>query len=61
LNLSQAVWAAPLANLKDRRHRKESSLAPLAPRAVEIVPQMQKGQVSRLVFPGLALVCSSGV
>jgi hypothetical protein len=43
LNLDQTVWAAALANLKDRQHRKQNSLAPLAPRAVEIVPQMQKG------------------
>ena len=51
-DLEQAIWTVPLANLKDRKHRKESFRVPLPPRAVEIVRQMQEGRVSRFVLPG---------
>ena len=50
----QAVWTVPLANLKDRKHRKGGFRVPLVARAVEIVRHMQEGQVSRFVFPGQA-------
>jgi integrase len=53
-DLEQAVWTVPLANLKDRKHRKEGFRVPLATRAVEIVREMQEGRVSRFVFPGQA-------
>ena len=53
-DLGQAVWTVPLVNLKDRKYRKECFRLPLSPRAVEIVTEMQKGRVSRLVFPGRA-------
>jgi integrase len=48
------LWTVPLANLKDRKHRKEGFRVPLVARAVEIVRQMQAGRVSRFVFPGQA-------
>jgi integrase len=51
-DLDQALWTVPLANLKDRKHRKEGFRVPLIERAVAIVRQMQKGRVSRFVFPG---------
>jgi integrase len=51
-DLDQALWTVPLANLKDRKHRKEGFRAPLVARAVEIVEQMHQGRVSRFVFPG---------
>jgi integrase len=51
-DLDKALWNVPLANLKDRDHRKESFEVPLPPRAVEIVKEMQKGRVSVYVFPG---------
>jgi integrase len=51
-DLDQALWTVPLANLKDRKQRKEGFRVPLVPRAVETVRQMQGGQVSRFVFPG---------
>ena len=54
LDLDQALWTVPLANLKDRKQRKEGFRVPLVARAVEIVRQMQGGQVSRFVFPGQA-------
>jgi integrase len=53
-DLDQALWTVPLTNLKDRKHRKGGFRVPLVARAVEIVRQMQKGRVSRFVFPGLA-------
>jgi len=54
IDIEQAVWTVPLANLKDRKHRQEGFRVPLIERAVEIVRQMQEGRVSRFVFPGQA-------
>jgi integrase len=54
LDLDQAVWTVPLANLKDRAYRKEGFRVPLGPRAIEIVRQMQDGRISQFVFPGQA-------
>jgi integrase len=51
-DLDQAVWTVPLANLKDRSHRKEGFRVPLVSRAAEIVRQMQDVRISRFVFPG---------
>jgi integrase len=53
-DLDQALWTVPLANLKDRKQRKEGFRAPLAERAVEIVRHMQGGRVSQFIFPGQA-------
>jgi integrase len=53
-DLDEALWTVPLANLKDRKHRKEGFRAPLVERAVEIVRQVQEGRVSRFIFPGQA-------
>jgi len=53
-DLDQALWTVPLANLKDRNHRKEGFRVPLVARAVEIVRQMDEGRISRFVFPGQA-------
>ena len=43
----------PLASLKDREHRTEPFRVPLAPRAVEIVREMERARLSRFVFPGM--------
>jgi integrase len=51
-DLDKALWNVPLVNLKDREHRKQSFEVPLAPRAVEIVREMEKARVSVHVFPG---------
>lgn len=51
-DLDKVLWNVPLANLKDREHRKESFEVPLSPRAVEVVKEMQKARVSAYVFPG---------
>jgi integrase len=51
-DLDQALWTVPLANLKDRKHRKEGFRVPLVARAVEIVRHMQEWRASRFVFPG---------
>src|SRR5208337_4206254 len=51
-DLDQAVWTVPLANLKDRKHRKEGFRVPLVAGAVEIIRHMQEGRTSRFVFPG---------
>jgi integrase len=53
-DLDQAVWTVPLANLKDRNHRKEGFRVPLVAGAVEIVEHMQVARGSRFVFPGQA-------
>jgi integrase len=54
LHLDQAIWSVPLANLKDRKYRKESFRVPLSARAVEIVREMERIRVSDYVFPGQA-------
>jgi integrase len=54
-DLDQAVWTVALANLKDRKHRKEGFRVPLVARAVEIIQHMHEGRISRFVFPGRAL------
>jgi integrase len=51
-DLDRALWDVPLLNLKDREHRKQSFQVPLAPRAVEIVREMEKARISVYVFPG---------
>jgi integrase len=53
-DLDQALWTVPLANLKDRKHRKEGFRVPLVARAVEIVGQMHQARVSCFVFSGHA-------
>jgi integrase len=53
-DLDQALWTVPLANLKDRKHRKEGFRVPLVARGVETVRQMQAGRVSPFVFQGQA-------
>ena len=50
----ESLWTVPLANLKDRKHRKEGFRVPLVARAVEIVRHMREGRPSRFVFPGQA-------
>ena len=52
-DLDAALWTVPLASLKDREHRTEPFRAPLSPRAVEIVREMEKVRLSRFVFPGM--------
>ena len=51
-DLDKAIWNVPLADLKDREHRKEPFEIPLAIRAVEILREMEKTRVSAFVFPG---------
>ena len=51
-DLDKALWNVPLVNLKDREHRKQSFEVPLAPRAVEIVREMEKARISVYVFQG---------
>jgi integrase len=53
-DLDQVLWTVPLANLKDRKHRKEGFRVPLVERAAEIIRHMQEGRVSRFVFAGQA-------
>jgi integrase len=54
VDLEQTLWSVPLANLKDRRYRKEAFRVPLSARAVEIVREMDRIRVSDYVFPGQA-------
>jgi integrase len=51
-NLEAAIWAVPVINLKDKRHRKEAFRVPLSARALDILREMQVARVSDHVFPG---------
>jgi integrase len=51
-DFDQGIWTIPLANLKDRAHRKDGFRVPLSSRAIEIVREMHTGRTSRFVFPG---------
>ena len=53
-DLNEALWTVPLANLKDRKYRREGFRVPLPPRAVEIVREMEPIRTSEYVFPGQA-------
>jgi integrase len=54
LDLDQAIWLVPLANLKDRKYRKEAFRVPLSARALEILREMEHIRDSDYVFPGQA-------
>jgi integrase len=51
-DLNQSLWTVPVANLKDRKYRREGFRVPLPPRAVEIVREMESIKTSECVFPG---------
>ena len=51
IDFEQALWTAPIANLKDRRHRKEGLRIPLSDRVLEILREMKEAQSSAYVFP----------
>jgi integrase len=53
-DLDQGIWSVPLANLKDRRFRKDGFRVPLSTRAIEIAREMERIKVSDYVFPGQA-------
>jgi integrase len=53
-DLNQSLWTVPVANLKDRKYRREGFRVPLAPRTVEIVRDMESIRTSEYVFPGQA-------
>lgn len=50
-DLEAGVWSVPVANLKDKKHRKESFRVPLSPRAIQIVRELEAARVSKYVFP----------
>lgn len=50
-DLDAAVWSVPVANLKDKKSRKEPFRVPLSPHAVELLREMEKARTSKLVFP----------
>ncbi len=51
-DLDAAVWKVPLANLKDKKHRKEAFRVPLSARALDILRELQPAKISWWVFPG---------
>jgi integrase len=51
IDLDAAIWTVPIANLKDKRTRKESFRVPLSDRVIAILKDLQKGSVSDFVFP----------
>jgi integrase len=53
-NLTRSLWTVPIANLKDRKYRKEGLRVPLPRRAAEIVREMESIRTSEYVFPGQA-------
>jgi integrase len=52
IDLERAIWTVPLSSLKDREHRTEPFRVPLAPRAIEILREMEAIRHSDFVFPG---------
>lgn len=50
-DLEAGVWSIPVANLKDKKTRKEPFRVPLSPRAAEIVKEMAGARASQFVFP----------
>ncbi len=44
-DLEACNCTVPVANLKDKRHRKEAFRVPLSPRAMEILREMEAGRV----------------
>jgi integrase len=50
-DLEAGVWSIPVANLKDKKTRKEPFRVPLSPRAAAIVKEMEAARVSQFVFP----------
>ena len=50
--ITESVLTLRLSQAKDREHRREAFEVPLAPRAVEIVREMERARVSAFVFPG---------
>jgi integrase len=55
-DLNQSTWTVPIANLKDRKFRREGFRVPLSLRAVEIVGEMASVRTSEYVFPGQKLM-----
>ena len=53
-DLDHSLWTVPVANLKDRKHRREGFRVPLPPRALEIVREMESIRTAVYVFPGQA-------
>lgn len=51
-DFDEAVWSVPVANLKDKKSRREPLRIPLSARVVEIVHQLQALRQSDYVFPG---------
>lgn len=50
-DLDNALWAVPLARLKDGKHRTEPFRVPLSPRVVELLRELDAARTSDFVFP----------
>ncbi len=50
-DLDQSLWTVPMANLKDRKYRREGFRVPLPPRAVEIVQRDGEDQDLGICLP----------
>ena len=50
-DLDHSLWTVPVANLKDRKHRREGFRVPLPPRALEIVREMEIDQDRGICLP----------
>jgi integrase len=53
VDMDRAIWTVPLASLKDREHRSEPFRVPLAPRAMEIVREMEGTRRSNYLFSSI--------
>lgn len=51
IDLEGGVWTIPLANLKDKKTRKEPFRVPLPPRCKEILRELGDKRVSHYIFP----------
>lgn len=49
-DFAAGVWSVPVANLKDKKTRKEPFRVPLSSRAADILREMQQGPTSDFVF-----------
>lgn len=51
IDLKAGVWTIPLANLKDKKTRKEPFRVPLSSRCMDLLRELMEARVSGYVFP----------
>jgi integrase len=51
IDLEGGVWTVPLANLKDKKTRKEPFRVPLSARCIKMLTELKEKRVSHIIFP----------